>query len=76
MLAGMLAALATSIDFVYNEGGKFLSLPFNDSTLMTFNIAVMIVATVWMFLDSWSNYGSPLLFFKRFKLEKQQKLSK
>lgn len=71
VLAGVLASLSTSIDFVYNEGGKFLSIPFNDNIGMLFNLAVMIVATTFFFLDAYSNYGNPLMFYKRFKKDKK-----
>lgn len=70
VLAGILAALSMNISFPLLDKVTYYS--FNDMTGIVFNVAVMIVAITFFFLDSYQNYGSPLLFFKSFKLQEKK----
>ncbi len=70
VLAGILAALSMNIAFpTLDKLTTYYS--FNDMTGVVFNVAMMIIAITFFFLDSYQNYGSPLLFFKSFKLKQK-----
>jgi hypothetical protein len=63
--AGIMAMMSSRIDIFAASSGTFFQ--HGDQTMFVLDFAIMFIATVWMFLDTWSNHGSPLLLFARFK---------
>ena len=67
VLAGILSASALSVDFT-DVTSKGLSVyGYADMPLVAFNLAILLICVVWMFLDAYSNHGNAFRVFEKLK---------
>ena len=71
VLSGLLAMASYNIILAGSVNGEASSI-LVDSVSGTFNLALLIISGVWMFIDMYSNYGGPLRMIRTFSKKTPQ----